>query len=161
MKIPIIIILVTTVALLSCDTKRQDSEDHTGQATKEPKPKQDITYIVNIKAIAGKKPEEVAAVLGPPTQTSETKYGPKQVFESSNIDIVYINGLSDWITVNDMKGVSYSDEAIQYLGLPDNRPTFSNQHVKRWKNIPGFLEVSIFPGENGKIFYAYVKTKEE
>lgn len=157
MKIATTAILAISFALFSCERNNEEDKVQAVQVGEQPKPSVDL--ILDINAIAGKKPEEVAAALGSPSETSETKHGPKQVFHASNIEIVYINGLSDWITINNMKDVAYSDESIQYLGLPDTPPTFSNQFVKRWENIPGFLEVSINPGESGKISYAYVKTK--
>ena len=157
MKIAVTIILAISCVLLACKKNNEENKVQAAQVNKQPKPSIDL--VVDITAIAGKKPEEVALILGSPSEILKTKYGPKHVYGSSNIDVVYINGLSDWISVNNMKGVSYSDHAIQFLGFPDNRPTFSNQYVKRWENITGFLEVSVFPAENGKIFYSYIKTK--
>lgn len=157
MKIAANTILAISFALLSCKRNNEENKVQAVQVSEQPKPSIDL--VVDINAIAGKKPEEVATVLGSPSETSETKYGPKQVFQASNIEIVYINGLSDWITIKNMKDITYSDVSIQCLGLPDIRPTFSNQFVKRWDNIPGFLEVSINPGESGKISDAYIKTK--
>jgi hypothetical protein len=157
MKIVTTTIIAISFALFSCNKNNEEKKVQAIPVSQQPKP--NIDLVLDIKTIAGKNPEEVSAVLGPPSETSETKHGRKQVFDASGIEIIYINGLSDWITINNMGDVSYSDESLKYLGFPDISPTFSNQFVKRWENIPGFLEVSINPGESGRIHYVQIKIK--
>ena len=56
--------------------------------------------------IAGKSPEEVASVLGEPTRTEQVNPSStpcpcdKLFYKGGELEIVYINGIADWITIN-------------------------------------------------------------
>ncbi|MBM3263054.1 MAG: hypothetical protein FJY97_06460 [candidate division Zixibacteria bacterium] len=113
--------------------------------------------LADIPAIATKSQAEVAKLLGSPTSQSKSKYGAKCVYSKGAIEIVFINGKADWITVY-LPNASYSKEALAFLKLPVKSPTFSNANVIRWTNLPGLLEVSIFPSGN-KVDYEYIKVK--
>ena len=97
-------------------------------------------------------------MLGEPTSCEAIKYGRKCFFEVAGTEVVFIDGKADWITVNAMGKTPYSIDALPLLGFEKRNPTFSNENVIRWENIPGVLEVNINPGEAGGIFYAYIKT---
>lgn len=61
---------------------------------------------LKVAEIAGKTPAEVEKVLGKPTQTEriEVKRAScpcdKSIYQQGQIEIIYIKGKSDWITVN-------------------------------------------------------------
>lgn len=62
--------------------------------------------LVNVDTIAGKTPEQVAAVLGEPEGRESVNPSntpcpcDKVLYKDGKVEIVYMNGLSDWITVN-------------------------------------------------------------
>ena len=112
--------------------------------------------IIEIQKIAGKTEEEVEKVLGKPTQTEKTKQGPKRIYESGQIEIVFIGGKADWITVSEMSSVPFDGSAIKSLGLKFEPPTSMNAQVIRWEPYANFHSVSVF-ALNGKVDYAYVK----
>ena len=112
--------------------------------------------ILDVRTIAGKDPAEVTKVLGEPCQQEKTKQGPKLSYRGGKIEVVFINDKADWITISDMSGVSFDDDAIKALGLKPERPTFKGTFVIRWEPHTTYRSVSVF-AHNGKTDYAYIK----
>ncbi len=124
--------------------------------------------VIKIPNIAGKTQEQVFKILGKPTKSETVKPSktpcpcPKNIYNNGAVEIIYINGRADWITINELGNASYTKDSLELLGLPVKDPTFSNSFVKRWENIPGLNEVSFFPKNNGKdVDYIYIKTKTQ
>lgn len=113
--------------------------------------------VVKILDIAGKSKSTVASVLGKAKSCTSGKYGEKCIYEKGQIEIVFIKGKADWITVEALDHISFDSSSLTALGLNGTEPTFKNANTMRWDGINGLLEVSIFPA--GKIVdYAYIKT---
>ncbi len=74
--------------------------------TDDPVIEQQREILINVDDIAGKPPEEVASVLGQPT--GEETVNPsgtscpceKLIYKDGKVEIVYMNGIADWITAN-------------------------------------------------------------
>lgn len=120
--------------------------------------------VIQIPNIAGQSQEQVANILGKPTKSEIVKASrtpcpcPKNSYLNGKVEIVFIRGRADWITVNNLKDVPFLNDSLTLLGLPIKEPTFSNSFVKRWNNIPGLLSVQFAPMENGKdIHFALIK----
>lgn len=119
--------------------------------------------IIKISDVAGKYPDEVAKIFGSPTSTETVKPSrtpcpcQKNSYKNGTIEIVFIKGKADWITIKGFGDAPYSEVALTLLGIEPKPATFSNDNVMRWENIPGLLSVSIFPAQ-GSVNYAYVKT---
>jgi len=122
-----------------------------GEATAQPVP-----LVFDFQKVAGKAPGEVELVLGPPTASEESKYGPKKIYRNGAVEIVFIKGKADWITINGLDEIPYSPDAIGSLGLERSPPSFTSDFVLRWGNIAGVKEASIFKGKD-KCSYAYIK----
>jgi len=118
---------------------------------------------IKISDIAGKNPDQVAKIFGAPTASETVKPSrtpcpcPKNSYKDGTIEIVFIEGKADWITINSLDDAPYSAETLTLLGIEQKPASFSNENVMRWENIPGLLEVYIFPAQ-GSVNYAYVKT---
>jgi hypothetical protein len=112
--------------------------------------------LFDVTAVAGKSEKEVTKVLGKPGTCSKSKYGPKCEYKEGQLEVVFIKGRADWITVNALGKVPFDDDAITALGLAQRRPTVAMPTVKRWENVQGLLSVSVFKGNPGSD-YAYVK----
>jgi len=112
--------------------------------------------VFDVQAIAGKSKQEVASVLGKPSSCSPSKYGEKCSYEKGTSEIVFIKGKADWITVEALDSVQYSENAIMPLGFKAAKPSFKNEFTIRWERVQGLLEVSVFP-TGSTVDYAYVK----
>ena len=161
------------LALLSClvlcgCAQEKSSESQLPEKRAQEKPGQASTstdeakaakVVVDIKALAGSSPAEVAGILGAPSKTATTKVSgrsfPQHTYKSGRIEVVFIEGVADLITVYRLEELPFSAAALEQLGLESRSPTFSNQFVKRWNNIPGIRELSLFP-DGGRVDYAYV-----
>ncbi len=115
-----------------------------------------------ISDIAGKTPQEVAKIIGDPTAKEVVKPSrtpcpcDKLTYKNGQIEIVFIKGRADWITINSMNDAAYSKNSLPLLGIAVRDPDFSNSNVMRWSKLNGLQEVSFFPSGQ-KIFYVYIK----
>ncbi len=178
--------------------------------------------LFDIPKLAGKTEAEVEALLGEPVACSLAKSARNCSFRENEIEIVFIDGKADWITINGtFRSPSYSQElegktkveilkllgdpifcvrtksrsalncsfkdgdvsvefidgkvaessvrgelgkapygkdALLRLGLPVKDPTFSNEKVMRWENIPGILSVTLH-SDGGAVSLATIKVK--
>ncbi|KAF2338546.1 hypothetical protein [Flavobacterium tistrianum] len=152
---PLIIVLL----LFSCNSKNDNQV----------KNKKEV--IIDIKKIVGKNREEIDKILGKsdkvePFSESSTpcKNIPceKAFYQKDKFEIIFIDGKSDWITINDLSQYDFSEDNIEILGLPYSVPDFNNpRDLIRWKNIEGINEINIFNNGSDKISYAYIKVKTE
>jgi hypothetical protein len=112
----------------------------------------------DVTTIAGKTMSQVAQHLGKPGPCSKAKHGPTCKYRDGQVEVVFIDGKADWITINGLEGVPFSDQALQAIGLVPKLPSFSTSSVKRWTSIQGLSEVSVFKGQVNAD-YAYVKVR--
>lgn len=116
--------------------------------------------------LAGKTAAEVAAGIGQPTAREKTKHGPKMTYtlgSGATIEIVYIGGKADWITMTPRAGkrIPFTPQAITGIGLAEAKPTSKELDVIRWENIQGLRKVSVHRGGDGTVWYFYIKAKTE
>jgi hypothetical protein len=117
---------------------------------------------VSVPDIAGKTPQEVTKILGDPTakETVNPSRTPcpcdKLTYKNGQIEIVFIKGRADWITIHSVNDAAYSKSSLPLLGLTTREPDFSNSNVMRWSKLNSLQEVSFFPSGQ-KIFYVYIK----
>lgn len=139
-----IIPLFVLITLLSCGKS---------QTTQPP--------LLDIRAIAAHAEVETHPHLGKPTDTKSVKINgknyPKCSYKDGAVEIVYINGKADWITIT-LKNGTFDKTALGIIGLPIADPTFSSQNVLRWENYEGIRDLSLFSKPDGTIDYFYIKT---
>ncbi len=117
-----------------------------------------------------KTQKQVQAIIGQPDeQCSKGKYGIKCSYKSGQFEIVYINGLADWITYNNPKNVGFYPAALQQLGIScpitPSKVTTSGDMLSWEGTCPGFVSAQIFsgggkapvPGDFREVFYIYLK----
>ncbi|MBA3036324.1 MAG: hypothetical protein FP814_07505 [Desulfobacterium sp.] len=91
--------------------------------------------IVSIPDIAGKTPQEVAKILDDPTAKEVVNPSrtpcpcDKLTYNNGQIEIVFIKGRADWITVNSMNDAAYSKNSLSLLGIAARDPDISNSNV--------------------------------
>ncbi len=160
-----ILILATGLLLASCDDKIT-SETQKEKAVESITLK--IDTVVNITDIADKSIKIVNEVLGKPNNMDKAKPSgtpcktnpcDKAFYKDSKFEIIFINKVADWITINNVSNLSMTEDVITSLGLPKTKPSFSNpSNVIRWTNIKGFKEISFFNNGSNKVDYIYIKT---
>lgn len=116
--------------------------------------------IVDLPAIAGKSAIEVARMLGQPSGQEKTKHGPKMLYRAGKVEVVFINGKADWITVSELGAHAFGAETLAQLGLKPVPPTFQSSFELRWEPCGPFQSVSLFAA-NGQADYAYIKTSSK
>ncbi len=114
--------------------------------------------IVDVSKIAGKSQEDVATYLGKEISCSKGKHGNKCQYNKGEVEVVFINGKADWITVEGINNIPFTKSALNALGLQETRPSFKNNFTLRWEGIQGLRSVSLFKGAS-KSDYAYIKVK--
>lgn len=113
--------------------------------------------ILDLPQLAGRTQAEAASALGKPDRCDSTKHGPKCRWRDGALEVVFIDGKADWITVKGLSG-KVRREALGQLGLPQPNPDFVTTGEMRWTQIPGFRQVQLFGTKDG-VEYAYAKVR--
>jgi hypothetical protein len=129
----------------------------------------------NIKAayklseLSGKNEKEVSKIYGAGTKMGiwkDARAGcvdcPKMNYKSDSVEVIFINGKSDRITLNHLENYDFNNEVILgLLDLPVATPTFDNKSdIKRWEQYHGYRSISAF-GNKGKINYILILSRAE
>ncbi len=126
-----------------------------------PQDNSEIEIVIDLKAIAGKSIAEVNSLLGQPQSSKTVKQGKKKVYKDEKIEIVFINGKADWITVNDFSGVKFSPGALKAFGLPYKSPSYATKTILKWESLEGYNSINLFGLEGGECDYLYIKAFTE
>ena len=122
--------------------------------------------IIDVKSISNKKLEEIKKVLWTPENvkivkpswTSCNKTICNSIsFQNWKIEIIFINWVSDWITINNISNIDFNEDSILLLWLPKTKPVFYNSYNIKWTNIDWFKEINFFENWKNKIDYIYLK----
>jgi hypothetical protein len=161
-----ILSFATILIFASCSenkTSQTENKESTAQATSVK-----IDTVVNIADIASKTMKEVNKLLGKPNSMDKAKPSgtpcknnpcDKAFYKDSKFEIIFINKVADWITINNVSNLPMNEDLITSLGLPKTKPSFSNPlNEIRWTNINGFKEISFFNNGSNKVDYIYIKT---
>lgn len=119
-------------------------------------PVPDPPGVVELRQLASKSEVDVAGVLGKPADCEATAEGRKCDYSGGVVEVVFIDGKADWITVH-APSWRYAPASLRALGLTERQPSFSNENVTRWTRLPGFREISMFPGQGGMVSFFYCK----
>lgn len=123
------------------------------------------SLIVDIKKISNKNSKEVEKELWKPYKTEIVKPSStwcndavcnKMYYQNWKYEIVFINWVSDWITINNVSNVSFNEDMISLLWLSQIQPTITNSFNMRWENIDWFKEIYFFNNRD-YVDYIYVK----
>ncbi len=127
-----------------------------------PEASKDVPIVLDVLSIVGKPSSQVAEIIGTPAEEVKTKYGNKKAYRDGQIEIVFIKGKADWITINGLGAVQYSPSALKAFGLDSKDPVYATTDtVMRWKELNGIKAVSLFKGKESFCDYLYVKVYTE
>lgn len=113
-----------------------------------------VDALFNLPAIIRQPPQVVAQLLGKPLGCEASKMGDKCHYLDKT-EIVFIDNLSDWITVN--ADLPYSPDALPIMGFKPAPPSFQNENTMRWSGEQDTLVIQLTPGAAGRAAYAYIK----
>lgn len=123
--------------------------------------------VISLDSVSNKSVKYVGDLLGEGTKKgfwkdkrAGCKKCPRIFYDSGKLEVIFINGVADRITVNDVGYPFEEDIILQALGLAETNPSFKNDFVIRWENIPGYREIAAF-NNDGKINYILVKTNAD
>jgi hypothetical protein len=125
------------------------------------------TVIVDLPALAGAEPDSVNSILGNPFDFGPIPEGamqglyrppdmPDSLLSGASIEVAFVNGRADWITIKGQKEMRFSPAVLHQLNLDSASPSFRNEHVIAWTGIKGFREIRVFPDQHGGIDFVYV-----
>ncbi|MDQ6829722.1 MAG: hypothetical protein M3081_12745 [Gemmatimonadota bacterium] len=124
-----------------------------------------LPIVADIAAIAGHAPKEVAVLLGAPyekrTVTIRDKTYPANFYKNGQIQIVYVDGKADWITIFRLSALPYGQQSIKALNLPVSPPVVNTADVIKWQDVNGIKEISLYPEKSGKLDYASILVRTE
>lgn len=103
-------------------------------------------------AFAGKPRAEAETVLGRPYGCESALHSERCRYPDG-VEVVYIDGLADWITVSFGYGrYALSQDILGHLGLPAAAPDEEGVNHLRWTRIKGLRDVQVVGDENGALF---------
>lgn len=121
----------------------------------------DAELLLDINVIAGRGPDEVAVVLGPPNWWETVRLGGvahrKAYYQDGYCEIIYILDVADWITINPRITILASKDAIKLLGLPNLPPSFDYGGKLTWNNIANLRSVDFNFGPSGALQFIHVR----
>lgn len=150
----LITLFISALFLVSCGNSKTESKNDSSE------------NIIDVKTIIGKSETEIEKVLG--IAESSEKVSPsntpcadipcnKKFYQKNKFEIVFIDGKSDWITINNTSNFDFNSENITLLGLSSTVPNFENTMSINWKNIENINEVIFSSNGDNKIEYIYIK----
>ncbi|EOQ87105.1 hypothetical protein LEP1GSC202_0359 [Leptospira yanagawae serovar Saopaulo str. Sao Paulo = ATCC 700523] len=109
--------------------------------------------VVDIQELSKLNRNEIETKYGKPIHISNDKsIKYDQVYYSINENEVYIEFEKNkpiWIFLQNPKKAKFESNPLVYFNLDAYSPYFENKVTKRWKNVPGFIEVSAVANSNG------------
>ena len=150
----IITLFISALFLVSCGNSKKENENDSNK------------NIIDVKTIIGKTESEIEKILGK-AENSE-KVSPsntpckdipceKKFYQKNKFEIVFIDGKSDWITINNISNFDFNSENITLLGLSSTVPSFENTISINWNDIEKINEVIFVSNGENKIEYIYIK----
>ncbi|MEH6536640.1 MAG: hypothetical protein V7719_09620 [Psychroserpens sp.] len=144
LKTVIILLLFGQLLMTSCGGK--SSESNKEKTTEKVSVILDLTQIVNKTEKEVEKTldkaEKAEMIKGYPCESANCK---KAFYKSEKIEIIFKEGKANRITINETSDLTEKENALELLGLKNQKPTFKNAgNVIRWENVDGIAEISCF-----------------
>jgi predicted nucleic acid-binding Zn ribbon protein len=111
--------------------------------------------VVDILSLAGKTKPQIDSILGKSTSSGVEKYPGFKItcfkYRNGQIEVCFIGGYSDWITIHGLENIPCEAKSIQVLGLPMGEPNWTSpdKSMYRWENFLGLKEIDLFKEDIG------------
>ncbi len=114
--------------------------------------------VVPLAELAGKSPDGVSLVLGPPIGEESVPQGLMRYYRPGDVRIIFVDGRCCWVLIPDLDPVKMGAGALEALGLDRERPTFEDFQTVSWQPHSIYPEISI-TGWNGEAKSACVRVR--
>ncbi len=120
----------------------------------------------SIQLLAGKDREWISQALGKPDKCEDetiSRVGtvPACSYQGGKIEVVYINGLADWIDVNEV-GLPFEPDSLRAFGFSSvPAPSVQNEQMISWSEIAGFRGINYGKGLGNTISFVHFKWKTD
>ena len=115
----------------------------------------------NISDVAGKSRSSVEEILGDSLGCDDVSQGTQCRYSLVETEIVFIDGLADWITIEGIDSLTFGRFILNYFGLEPLLPSFETEYVLRWEPYEDYRSISAFAGVGSKADYLYIKVFTE
>lgn len=111
----------------------------------------DPSVALDARPLAGQAEIGVRSLLGNPSGCEDVPKGRTCRYAQAGTEITYIDGMADWISVDDLGDAPFSAAALARVGLPTtDDPIESTAQFIRWQNLAGYREVTLHAGPGGR-----------
>ena len=150
----IITLFISALFLVSCGNSKKENENDSNK------------NIIDVKTIIGKTESEIEKILGKSENSEQVSPSntpckdipcEKKFYQKNKFEIVFIDGKSDWITINNISNFDFNSENITLLGLSSTVPSFENTISINWNDIEKINELIFVSNGENKIEYIYIK----
>ncbi len=111
-----------------------------------------ITPLANLSSFAGKPRAEAEQALGA-SQACQVALHSTRCNYANRVEVVYIDGRADWITVSFPYGrYALEPQSLGLLGLPVSEPQAGDENQMSWTTIKGVRSLQMVGDDNGALF---------
>ncbi len=144
-------LLAAVAAVLWQRTAPVDNYDY-ARAFELPAAAEATTVQIDVTPFAGAPRAKAEVILGAP-QRCEKALVSERCRYARGVEVVYIEGLADWITVQlGYARYALAPETLAAVGLPGAEPSVATQHELKWSGHAGFKSVQLVGDENGAMY---------
>lgn len=160
-QIAAVLFVVAAASVLAWQWWRSDgSFDYEAAFEQIPEAGGAVQPLVQLSSFAGKPRAEAEQVLGA-SQSCQAALHSERCNYANRVEVVYIDGKADWITVSFPYGrFPLAPESLGLLGLPSSEPQSGDENQIGWTAIQGLRSVQMVGDENGAMF-ARIKVSHE
>jgi hypothetical protein len=141
------------------DAREEESGDRSA-SQREPEPR------IDLRPLVGADKRAVARMLGQPRSCRTESRGESCAFGQPSepgdaTEVFFINGRAANLTLPNFD-MPYEAASLRAYGIDAGEAAVSSPDVMRWYTNIGStpVEVNMFPGSGGRIFYLYVMVRE-
>ncbi|MXZ80215.1 MAG: hypothetical protein F4Z15_02350 [Gammaproteobacteria bacterium] len=108
-----------------------------------------------VLGMAGKTPEQISALLGPPGGCQDTYQGSACQYAEGAIEVTFIDGQADWFTFANPP-VSFDIRALAHIGLRPIEPLVRMPSRMHWLYHHGLEQISVY-GSGETVLFIHVR----
>lgn len=112
---------------------------------------------LDVRPLAGQPEAGIQVFLGEPIACEDAGDRRTCRHARASAEVVYINGMADWIRIGDLGDAPFEAASLTRLGIGPAEPVSSDAKSIRWQDVNGFREVVMVAGADGRIDHVQLK----